>query len=65
MEYNKIQNSLQDYITFYNRSGVDSIKWEEYNHLEQVYKNNKLSSFLRERAKYFTLLELENPREKE
>lgn len=52
MEYNKIQNSLQDFITFYERSGVETIKWNEYRNLEEVYKNNKLAEDLKARAEY-------------
>lgn len=52
MEYNKIQNSLQDYISFYERSGQDSIKWDDYFQLENVYKNNSLVLQLKDRASY-------------
>ena len=52
MEYNKIQNKLQDFINFYERSGDDSIKWNEYSRLENVYKNNSLARDFRERAEY-------------
>lgn len=52
MEYNKIQNRLQDFINYYERSGEDSIKWNEYRNLEEVYKNNKLVEDLKARAEY-------------
>ena len=52
MEYNKIQNRLQGCIDFYEKSDVDSIKWDEYKKLEKVYKNNRLSQELKERANY-------------
>jgi hypothetical protein len=52
MEYNKLQNSLQDYIDYYSASGIESIKWHEYNKLENTYRNNYLTQELKERAKY-------------
>lgn len=52
MEYNKIQNRLQDFINYYERSGEDSIKWNEYRNLEEVYKNNSLVKDLKDRAGY-------------
>jgi hypothetical protein len=52
MEYNKIQNKLQDFVDFYSRSGADSIKWDEYGRLETVYKNNSLVQDLKDRASY-------------
>ena len=52
MEYNKIQNRLQDFINYYERSGEDSIKWNEYRNLEEVYKNNSLVKDLKARAEY-------------
>jgi hypothetical protein len=52
MEYNKIQNSLQDHINYYSMSGVETIKWNEYSRLENVYKNNSLAEDLKGRAKY-------------
>lgn len=52
MEYNKLQNSLQDYIDYYSASGIESIKWNEYNRLENIYRNNYLTQDLKERAAY-------------
>ena len=52
MGYNKIQNRLQDLISFYERSGQDNIKWNEYKQLENVYKNNGLIQELKDRASY-------------
>lgn len=52
MEYNKIQNRLQDFINYYERSGVETIKWNEYRNLEEVYKNNSLVKDLKARAEY-------------
>jgi hypothetical protein len=52
MEYNKLQNSLQDYIDYYSVSGIESIKWNEYNRLENIYRNNYLTQELKERASY-------------
>lgn len=52
MEYNKIQNRLQDFINYYERIGQDSIKWDEYTQLGRIYKNNYLAENLKERAKY-------------
>jgi hypothetical protein len=52
MEYNKIQNELQNYVDFYSRSGADSIKWDEYGSLETIYKNNSLVIDLKDRASY-------------
>jgi len=52
MEYNKLQNSLQDYITFYSRNETGSVNWNEYSQLESVYKNNYLTQELKERASY-------------
>lgn len=52
MEYNKTQNRLQECISFYERSDEDSIKWNEYRHLESVYKNNYLVKYLKARAEY-------------
>lgn len=52
MEYNKIQNRLQDFINYYERSGEDSIKWNEYRNLEEIYKNNSLVKDLKARAEY-------------
>lgn len=46
MEYNKIQETLESYIHFHERSGEDSIKWNEYRNLEEVYKNNSLANDL-------------------
>lgn len=52
MEYNKIQNKLQEYISYYERSGQDSIKWDEYSQIERIYKNKSLAENLKDRAKY-------------
>lgn len=52
MEYNKIQNKLQEYISFHERSGQISINWDEYRQLERIYKNNYLAEKLKDRAKY-------------
>jgi len=52
MEYNKIQNKLQEYISFHERSGQISINWDEYRQLENLYKNNYLVERLKNRAKY-------------
>ena len=52
MEYNKIQNRLQDFINYYERSGEDSIKWNEYRNLEEVYKNNSLVEDFKAIAEY-------------
>lgn len=52
MDYNKIQNRLQDFISYYERSEEDSIKWNEYRNLEEIYKNNSLVKDLNARAEY-------------
>ena len=52
MEYNKIQNKLEEYISFYERDNQTSITWDEYRQLEKLYKNNYLAEKLKERAKY-------------
>ena len=52
MEYNNIQNKLQEYITFYERDGVTSVEWGNYYALERVYKNNSLVAQLKDKAEY-------------
>lgn len=52
MGYNKIQNKLQDYVNFYEKSGQNSIKWNEYTQLGWIYNNNYLAEKLKERLKY-------------
>lgn len=50
MEYNKTQIRLEEYISFYKRTGQHSVKWDEYRELEIVYKNNYLAEELEARA---------------
>lgn len=52
MEYNNYQTKLADYISFYERNQTTSIKWDKYNQLESVYKNNAMLEELKARAGY-------------
>lgn len=52
IEYNEIQNELKSFINYYEKSTIETIKWDEYRQLEKIYKNNYLVEELKARAGY-------------